>query len=147
MPEITADDVIRERQIALLEESQELQNELKQLMIRQEVISRRLAAIEIEYNILESYNDRRQVITYTKETYTVEAGRRKRSDRLHFEDCLKQILLAAGRPIMVSEIIRELEKFGFKWSSDDAAYQYLIRSNIIERAGKKGFYQLKRPTW
>lgn len=141
---VTAQQVIKKRQAELIDEAQELRRELQALEARKQEIYRRLTEIEIEYSIHESYDDQGRIETVTTVTQTTTTTRRSQHDRLNIEDIVKNIMLSAGRPIQVGEIIDQLERFGYIWSRRTSAYEYLKRLDILMPAGKHGFYQLRR---
>mgnify|MGYP001497892637 CR=1 FL=1 len=141
---VTAQQVIKKRQAELIDEAQELRRELQALEARKQEIYRRLTEIEIEYSIHESYDDQGRIETVTTVTQTTTTTRRAQHDRLNIEDIVKNIMLSAGRPIQIGEIIDQLERFGYIWSRRTSAYEYLKRLDILMPAGKHGFYQLRR---
>jgi len=148
--QVTMDQVVRKRQRELLDESNALNVELQEIRLRAEAIDRRLAEINLEYQVFDQAGDRRTVTTVTRTdilTATVREGRKSPSDRLHFEDAIKAIFDQAGRPMKVKELVGQLERFGWQWATDQSAYRYITTSDLVESAGKHGYYQIHRPRW
>lgn len=145
--DITLDDVVRKRQTQLVNEADDLNAELEAIKNRAAEINTRLAEIHLEYGVFEKAQDRRIVITHT-ETFsqTVRDGKNP-TDRLQFEDALKAIFNRIGRPMPVRDIIKELEPMGWQWAQYHTARGYIANSDMLETAGKRGYYQLLRPRW
>ena len=143
---VTAYDVVQKRQIQLLEETNKLKAEREELVKRLNEIDKRNKEINLEYKLLESGLSNESRMVYTEKTITIEthSGRKLRGDRMDFEQTLRKIFEAAGRPMAMVEIITELERFQYEWSDYQAAYKYIRNCNCIESTGARGYYQLSR---
>lgn len=141
---ITADEVIKNRQSELIIEINEIEKLEMELRQQLEMLNHKKRLRLMEYEMMERF-DERDMVSFTTTTTTVQIGRKKPSDKLSFEDTLKQVMENAGRPIPIGQIITELEKFGRVWSHYATAYAYLTNSGMIEKVPQtRGIYQLIR---
>jgi predicted nuclease with TOPRIM domain len=148
MSEVTLDDVIRERQRELIDQSNALRARLEEIKQEADEINRKMAKIYLESQMLDAQQDRGVVITHT-ETFTATISDRRKSptDKLLFEDAVRKIFDRAGRPLPVRDIIAGLEPYGWQWSQYSNARNFIANSELLEPAGKRGYYQLHRPRW
>lgn len=157
IPIVKASEVIRKRQLELVGKSIELDQQINELEKQRKQIESTLktlktqkAEVQMEYDILEKFDDRSMIKvtsnTTTTTTTTIEyEGRKKSADRMNFEDALSSIMQEAGRPLQFTDIRNRLESFGFKWMHYNSAHAYITRnSGLLEQVGKRGFYQLLR---
>jgi hypothetical protein len=141
---VTADEVIKNRQSELIIEINEIEKLEMEMRQQLEMLNHKKRLRLMEYEMMEKF-DERNMVSFTTTTTTIEIGRKKSSDKLSFEDTLKQVMDNAGRPITIGQIITELEKFGHQWSKYVSAYNYLTNSGMIEKVPQtRGIYQLIR---
>lgn len=148
MSEVTLYDVIKKRQGQLVDRSNALRMRLEEIKQEADAINREMSEIYLESQMLDAQQDRGVMITHT-ETFTTTIMDRRKSptDKLMFEDAVKKVFDNAGKPLAVREIIAELESFGWQWSRYANARNHIANSELLESAGKKGYYQLHRPRW
>jgi predicted nuclease with TOPRIM domain len=147
MNEVTLDDVIRERQAELIDRSNAFRARLEEIKAEAEHINREMAKIYLESQMLDAQQDRGVVITRTETFTTTIANGKSPTDRLLFEDALRKVMDNAGRPLRVGQIIEGLGGFGWQWSKYENARRLIAESDILEDAGKMGYYQLHRTRW
>lgn len=133
----TQQEVINERKKELFNEIQQIEVELERLKVLKE---RR----HIEYKMLENIEDRSIIITTTEQRVEVRKGV---GDRLFVEDILREIFDNVGRPMKISEIIEMLKKYNKTWNSYHAAYQFVISTKMLEKTGKRGYYNIISTKW
>lgn len=143
---ITADDVISKRQTELMSEIMDIDDELKELEERVHSLKIKRDEKIMEYDLFCRMEERNEIrITTTSTTVEIRGrrGRLNQSDKLSFEDVVKQIFDKAGRPMRISELIERLEKFGYKWSKYGSAFNYITTSHVVEKVAR-GYYQIIR---
>jgi alanyl-tRNA synthetase len=131
---LDADHVVKARQNEIINEVGEIEQEVKELQERIEKLQTKRQMRIAEYELLDRMQDRSLVFSSSK------TGR---VDRLTFEDCIKRIFDNKGRPMKISEILKELEKFNFVSSSYQSAYSQITKKGIVEPVSR-GYYQLVR---
>lgn len=151
MKQLTARDVIRERQEAIRygimkvqQEIADIDDQVRILDEKNRVLAQSREKLMIEYDVLESFEEGRKIPEdSTKDIFKSSKERMQTADRLSFEDCLYDLMNQAGRALQFAEIRGELEKFGFKWNNYGAAYNYISRQDMITKTDKKGWYILR----
>jgi hypothetical protein len=146
-PVVSANEVIVKRQNELTVEIFALDAQIAEKEKELEALRLRRAERMMEYDMWDNYNQRSSITITRKITETtVEMnGRMGQADRMRFEDCLKAIMKEAGVPLQFGDIRKRLEKFGIIWNDYSSAHNYIIRSGLLEGAGRRGFYQLMKP--
>lgn len=140
---ITADQVIRRRQMEIFNRIQEIESELRQLDRQKKLLEDEKTSLLLEHDLWNEYEDRGSLsMTTTTTTTNIRMGSK---DRLVFEDVLKKIFDNVGRPMRVTELISALESFGYQWSSYSTAHAYITKTPILEKVPQtRGIYQLRR---
>lgn len=134
---VTASEAVRERQGELVNEMLEIDSTLGGLREQIKALERKRALRVMEYELLENCTNLNRV------KFTYEVTRLGQSDRLPIEDCVKEILHSAGRPMAFGEIRAALEKFNYAWNNYISAHNYITRNCALERVSR-GYYQLLR---
>lgn len=140
---ITADEVIRSRQGEIFNRVQTIESELGKMELQKVQLALEKERLLMEHDILDAHTDRGHLSVTTTTTTTVRMGTK---DKLSFEDTAKKIFENAGRPLQIGEIIEQLEKFGYQWSTYQGAYGYITKctSSIAKVPQCRGMYQFMR---
>lgn len=129
--------------MAIMEERCQLQNRLKELEARDNEIT-------LEYMIInEGIENQRGIFATDTKPSTVDAQSRGfsiRQDRIDLRNAINRVFEEADRQLKVNDIIDKLGEYDYRFNNYHAAYFVIITQNkdLLEPAGKRGFYQLKQ---
>lgn len=129
---LSKDFVIRSRQAEIVNEVHTIEEEIRACHKRIEELTQKRDLRIAEHDLLDKVEDRGII---------VDLGNTSKRSQMNFEDCMKRIFDNAGRPMKMSEIINELEKFNYIWSSYHSAYQRITGAGIVQVI-TRGYYQL-----
>lgn len=131
---ITSNQIIEERK-------KQIHNELYDIA---EEIQKHKAALErleylrtfrlAEFDMLDRHVDRGQFIAHSSRS----------TKRMHIEDAIRSIFDGAGKPLRIGDVIEQLERFGFLWSSYQSAYAAITNFDNVQFTGARGYYQYLR---
>lgn len=127
---LTYDEIIRNRQAEIFGEIQDLDRDILQLTAAIEKAKSTKERRVAEYNMLQNINDRG----------LMDEG--KKVSRIDFEDAVKKIFEQAGRPMSISQLISQLETFGYLYSNYQSAWYRLRSTKMLEHTGARGYYNL-----
>lgn len=131
---MTHDEIIRIRQAEIFNDVQEIRREIIQLMARVETLNALEKQRVAEHNMLQHVTERG----------LIGGPENKKLDRIGLEDSVKRIFDQAGKPLRIGELLDELEKFGYIWSSYQTGYYRLRQTRLISETGARGYYNIIR---
>jgi hypothetical protein len=146
IPVVTANDIISKRNQAIQHRMYEVDDRMLEITKELEALKLERAELIMEHDMWARFDERNMVRTVYSTTTTVEvSGRMSATERLNFDDTLRAVMRDAGRPLEFSHIRTRMESSGFKWNNYASAHNHIVRSGLLENAGKRGFYQLMKP--
>lgn len=131
---MTHDEIIRIRQAEIFNDVQEIRREIIQLMARVEILNALEKQRVAEHDMLQHVTERG----------LISGPANKKLDRIGLEDSVKRIFDQAGKPLRIGELLDELEKFGYIWSSYQTGYYRLRQTRLISETGARGYYNIIR---
>jgi hypothetical protein len=132
---ITANEIIKHRKNNNFNRTQQIHQRLHELELEEQELRHELELIIAENDMLDHMEGRGIIIN------THRVGHKP--DHLMFEDAVREIFENAGRPIRVKDLISELAKYGYTWSTIQKARYDISNSDLIEKASW-GYVQRRR---
>lgn len=140
---ISAHQVIKNRQAAIHNQVSDITSEINELEERIKELNLKREQLVVEYDLWDTIDEHNYIKVVQTTTTQVTTHRRLDSkDKMKFDDCLKEIMLEAGRPLAFNEILTRLETFGYKWATYYTAYSFITGRKLVKNAGQRGMYQL-----
>lgn len=132
--QVTTTEIIANRKKQIFNRSQEIRQRIYDLEAEKESLIREEAYLMAEHDMLERIDMKGLIVDTVKRT----------QDRVMIEDAVREIFDEYGRPVKIKELIDELEKYGFQWSTYANAYYRVKRLPYICETGAYGYVQFLR---
>jgi len=136
----TVYEVIKERQEDIAVKVQNIVEELEELRAASARLLSNRDELQLEYDLLCKLEEQNLIVQLSADHDEVKTT----GDKVLFEDALTAVFRWTDGTMRMYDLIRELNKFGYVWSSYESAHSQISKHRMVEKVkGKRGYYQLK----